>query len=108
MSRRYLGDDGFWYLFCRSCGKHVIETNFFNKKDGSFGKTSRCKLHYNNRDEDDDGSMDYLKLSPIKDEDFKGARNLLERLGYTFDTDESIHSQFLKKHNLNGETKKTN
>lgn len=106
LSRRYLGDDGNWYLFCRSCGKHKPETEFFNKKGRPFGKDSRCKLHFNNRDTDDDKSMDYLKLNPLSEDDFKGAREVLERLGYDFTSEDPIHVQFEKKHNLNGKIKK--
>jgi hypothetical protein len=101
MSRRYLGEDGYWYLFCVSCGKHRPETEFYNKKGSTFGKTSRCKLHFSKKDKDDDGSMDYMKLSPLTESDFKGARDVLIKLGYTFDSELSIHEQFMLKHGLN-------
>ena len=105
LSRRFLADDGYWYLFCRSCGKHRPETEFYNRKDALYGKSARCKLHFNKKDDDDDGSMDYLKLNPLTDDDFKGARELLIRLGYDFDTDIPIHKQFELKHKLNKKDK---
>lgn len=107
LTRRYLGDDGNWYLFCRSCGKHKPETEFYNKKDGTFGKAARCKLHYNNKDKDDDGSMNYLHLNPLTEDDFKTTREVLERLGYDFTTTETIHEQFMRKHNLKKDEKKS-
>ncbi len=105
LSRRYLGDDGYWYLFCRSCGKHRVETEFYNKKGSLYGKSPRCKLHFNKRDEDDDKSMDYLKLNPLTEDDFKGARDVLTKMGYDFDSELTIHQQFMKKHGLDEKKK---
>lgn len=99
MSRRYMGQDG-WMLFCVACGKHRLESDFYNKKGSRFGKASRCKLHFNTREPDDDKSMDYLKLNPLTEDDFKGARDILIKLGYDFNSEDPIHVQFEKKHNL--------
>jgi hypothetical protein len=100
LRRRYLNEDGFWMVFCRTCGKHRPETEFYKKKGRPFGLDTRCKIHFNSKDEDDDPSMNYLKLNPLTDDDFKGAREVLQRLGYSFDTDVPIHIQFAKKHGL--------
>ena len=99
LSRRYLGEDG-WMLFCRSCGRHRLETEFYNKKGRPFGKDSRCKLHFNVKDDDDDGTMDYMKLNPLTEDDFKNTRELLITLGYDFESEDPIHVQFEKKHGL--------
>jgi hypothetical protein len=100
ISRRYLNDDGVWYLFCRSCGKHRPEIEFYNKKNSPFGKDSRCKIHFNTKEPDDDGSMNHLKLNPLTEDDFKQTKEFLIKLGYSFDTEEPIHIQFEKRHNL--------
>jgi len=100
LSRRIMGDDGYWLLFCRSCGKYKPETEFYRKKDRPFGRDSRCKIHFNKKDVDDDPSLNHLKLNPLSEDDFKGAQRVLEILGYRFDTEESIHLQFKKKHGL--------
>ena len=99
LSRRYLSEDG-WMCFCRACGKHKLCSEFYKKKDRPFGIDSRCKIHFNKRDSDDDGSMDYMKLNPLSENDFKGAKDLLIKLGYTFDTEVSIHDQFIIRHGL--------
>lgn len=99
LSRRIMGDNG-WELFCRTCGKYKPESEFYRKKGRPFGRDSRCKIHFNKLDEDDDPSYNYLKLNPLSEDDFKGAQELLMMLGYSFDTDEPIHIQFAKKHNL--------
>ena len=59
---------------------------------------TRCKIHYT-RKESDDG-MDYLKLDALKEKDFIEAQKLLQRMGYEFGTDKSIHQQFLDKWQL--------
>lgn len=100
LSRRYMGEDGYWYLFCRTCGKHKPETEFYKKKGRPFGRDSRCKIHFNKIDEDDDPSLNHLKLNPLTEDDFRGAIDLLKLLGYSFDSDDSIHIQFKKKHGL--------
>lgn len=99
LSRRYLGEEG-WMLFCRSCGRHRPETEFYAKKGRPFGKDSRCKLHHSRKDEDDDGTLDYLKLNPLSEGDFKETRDVLIRLGYDFNSEDPIHVQFEKKHGL--------
>ena len=100
ITRRYMGEDGQWHLFCRSCGKHRPETEFYNKKNSPFGKDSRCKIHFNKHEKDDDSSTNYLKLNPLTENDFKHAKELLMMLGYNFETDIPIFEQFNKKHNL--------
>jgi hypothetical protein len=100
ITRRFMGEDGQWHLFCRACGKHRPENEFYNKKNSPFGKDSRCKLHFNKKEKDDDTSTNYLKLNPLTENDFKEAKQLLIRLGYDFDSDVSIHQQFMLKHNL--------
>ena len=100
LSRRIMGDDGLWTYFCRSCGKYRPETEFYKKKGRPFGLDSRCKLHFNRKDEDDDKSMEYLKLNPLSEDDFKETQEFLVKLGYDFNSKDPIHVQFEKKHGL--------
>ena len=50
--------------------------------------------------DDDDPEMKYLKLDPLKEEDFKNTQELLTVLGYKFDNGITIHEQFCTKHKL--------
>lgn len=101
LRRRMLGDDGFFYYFCRNCGTYLPETNFYKSKTGPFKISTQCKLHYGKKNKDESDEMDYLKLDPIQDSDFYGTQDLLERLGYKFGIDvPPVHIQFSKKHNL--------
>jgi hypothetical protein len=99
LSRRIMTDKG-WTFFCRICGQFKSETEFYKSNKTKWGIDTKCKLHYTRREPDDDGEMDYLKLNPIKENDFVETQKMLERLGYRFDTEESVHQQFMKKHNL--------
>lgn len=99
LSRRILTDSG-WEFFCRICGQFKPETDFYKSNKTKWGIDVKCKLHYGKKDPDDDGEMDYLKLNPIKESDFVETQKLLEKLGYRFDTNESVHEQFMRKHNL--------
>jgi hypothetical protein len=99
LSRRIMGEQG-WLFFCRLCGKYQPEEQFYKKKGGKWGLDSKCKIHYHRKDKDEDPEMDYLKLDPIREEDFKNTAELLCSLGYNFDNGISIHKQFCKKHNL--------
>jgi hypothetical protein len=100
LSRRILSEDG-WMFFCRICGKYQPETDFYKKKDSKWGIDSKCKLHYQrNNKEDEDKSMEHLKLDPIKEEDFKNVQELLELMGYTFNGKKTIHEQFVEKNKL--------
>jgi len=100
LSRRMILPDGNWGHFCRLCGKYVAEEHFYKKKDSKWGLDSKCKLHYQRNSEDDDPEMKYLKLDPIREEDFKNTAELLSSLGYKFDIGISIHEQFCEKHKL--------
>ena len=100
LSRRILLDNGSWGFFCRICGEYKPEVEFYKSKEGKWGLDSRCKMHYKRKEEDDDPEMDYLKLNPITEDDFIGTQKILERLGYEFGNGESVHNQFMKKHNL--------
>jgi hypothetical protein len=100
LSRRIMGEDGLWLVFCRTCGKYKPETEFYKKKKNAWGVDSRCKIHFNRKEKDEDKSNDHLKLNPLTEDDFRQTQMLLQKLGYRFDTDESIHIQFLKKHKL--------
>lgn len=97
LSRRVLTKDG-WSFFCRICGTYLPETDFYKSRSGNWGMDTRCKIHYT-RKESDDG-MDYLKLDALKEKDFIEAQKLLQRMGYKFGTDKSIHQQFLDKWQL--------
>ena len=99
LSRRILTDSG-WEFFCRICGQYKPETDFYNSTKTKWGIDTKCKEHYTRKESDDDGEMDYLKLNPIKESDFIETQKLLERLGYTFNGEESVHQQFMKKHKL--------
>lgn len=100
LSRRILGDNGFQY-FCRICGEYKPENDFYKSKESIWKVDTKCKIHYTRKEKDDDPEMDYLKLNPLKENDFVETQKLLERMGYDFSTGESIHDQFLKKHKLN-------
>lgn len=102
LNRRMLTESG-WVYFCRICGEYKPEGEFYHRRDTSFGKDSRCKLHYTKRDKNDDNEDNHLKFSPLTKSDFVGAQKLLESLGYKFGKNEiSVHQQFCKKHNING------
>jgi hypothetical protein len=103
LRRRMLGDDGFFYYFCRNCGTYLPEINFYKSKTGPFKISTQCKLHYSKKDknESDDIEMEYLKLDPLQDEDFQGVQRLLETLGYKFGVDTPpVWIQFNTKHNI--------
>lgn len=100
LKRRMLTELG-WTYFCRICGEYKPETEFYKSKTGPFRIDTKCKLHYSKKEPNDDGSMDYLKLDPLNDEDFYGAQIVLERLGYKFGMDTPpIHIQFNQKHGI--------
>lgn len=100
LSRRVLTEDG-WSFFCRICGEYKPESDFYKSTKTKWGIDVKCKLHYTRKNNDDDGEMNYLKLNPIKESDFVETQKLLEKLGYEFNGEESVHQQFMKKHNLN-------
>ena len=101
LKRRMWRDDGVYY-FCRICGDYLHESSFYKSTKGPFKIDTKCKIHYSRKDEDDTGEMDYLKLNPLSDNDFKGAQELLERLGYTFGGDSPpVHIQFNQRHKNN-------
>jgi hypothetical protein len=100
LTRRILGDNGFEY-FCRICGTYLPEEQFYKSNKSPFKIDTKCKIHYKKKDVDDDGSMDYLKLDPIKEDHFIESQKLLERMGYKFGRNEDpIYVQFNKKHNI--------
>jgi len=100
LNRRMMTETG-WVYFCRICGTYLPEKNFYKSKSGPFGFDRKCKIHYTTRETDDDGEMDYLKLNPLRDEDFIDVQRLLETLGYSFQEDAPpVHIQFNKRHNI--------
>jgi len=100
LKRRMWTEQGIVY-FCRICGEYKLENEFYKSKTGPFKIDTKCKIHYTKKEPDDDGSMDYMKLNPLTDEDFKGAQNLLEALGYKFGVGvPPVHEQFNQRHNL--------
>lgn len=102
LHRRFIGPDGGWFLFCRLCGEYKPETEFYNSKSGKFGKTYKCKIHYQKSNEPVDADYNYLNLNKITDNDFIETENLLKRLGYKVGPNElPIWRQFEIKHNLN-------
>lgn len=105
LKRRILTEEG-WKYFCRICGKWLPAENFYKSNKYRFGLNTKCKLHYNKKNEVVDKEMEYLKLNPLRDEDFVGTQELLEKLGYKFGPGElPVHEQFNIKHNFNGQTK---
>ena len=101
LHRRFIGPGGGWFLFCRLCGEYKPEVEFYNSKTGKFGKTYKCKLHYQKSNEPVDNEYKYLNLDPITDNDFLETENLLRILGYKIGPDElPIWRQFEIKHNL--------
>lgn len=100
LSRRIMGPTGEWLFFCRNCGRYRPETDFYKKRGTTWGIDSRCREHYDKTKEPIDPEMSYLKLDPLKETDFKNTQELLMNLGYTFNSDLTIHQQFCKKHNL--------
>jgi hypothetical protein len=102
LKRRMLTETG-WVYFCRICGNYLNEDQFYKSKSSPFKIDTKCRLHYTKKNVDDDSSMNYLKLDPLSDEDFKGAQRLLETLGYEFGMDTPpIWKQFNIRHNLDG------
>jgi hypothetical protein len=99
LSRRILGATG-WMFFCRLCGKYQPEEQFYKKAESKWGLDSKCKLHYQRNSEDDDPEMKYLKLDPLREDDFKNTQELLTSFGYSFDNGITIHEQFCEKHKL--------
>lgn len=100
LNQRMMSKDG-WVYFCRICGTYKTADNFYNRKKTNFGIDTRCKLHYTKREEGHDKSMDYIKFTALTQDDWRGAQRVLEILGYKFGENvESIHNQFIKKHNL--------
>jgi len=101
LKKRYMGADGNWYLFCRLCGEYKCETDFYNSKDGRFGKTYKCKIHYNKNTEPVDTEFNYLNMNPLTDNDFIETEKVLIKLGYKVGPNElPIWRQFEIKHKL--------
>jgi len=102
VNRRFIGPDGKWFLFCRLCGTYKSEDEFYNSKDGKFGKTYKCKQHYQKTNEPVDTEFNYLNLQVLTDEDFIQTENLLKKLGYKIGPEElPIWIQFEIKHKIN-------
>jgi len=96
-----IGSDGLWYLFCRMCGDYKPEYEFYNSKDTPFGKTYKCKLHYQKDQPKSDPDTEYLKLSTITDDDLAQTELFLKTLGYTIGPNElPIWRQFEIKHKI--------
>jgi len=86
--------------FCSICGMYKPEKDFYNRKDSRWGKEPRCKIHFTKRDKDDNRKDSHLKLQRVTEQDFIGARILLQKLGYDTSGEISVHEQFKKRHNL--------
>lgn len=100
LNRRRLTPDG-WMYFCRICGEYKLEDEFYKRSDTVFGKDYRCKIHYVKKNKDEDSEMDYLRLLPLKEQDFIDTQILLQTLGYEFGTDSPpVWIQFNQRHNL--------
>lgn len=84
--------------FCPVCGKYKPEKEFYKRKKGKWGVESTCKIHFSKRDKDDKGENDHIKFNKVTEQDFIGARILLQKMGY--DTTKDVHQQFLKKFKL--------
>lgn len=98
LSRRIMGEDGYWLYFCRICGTYLNEKQFYNSQKSKWGIDSRCKIHYKKTKEDIDPEMDYLKLDALTEEDFIETQKLLERMGYKFcEGCPSVHEQFMER-----------
>jgi superfamily II helicase len=80
---------------CRSCRECKILDKFVKDKIYKDGRSNLCKECANEikRDRRTDRRN-------ITAEDRQMARKLLESLGYVFDSELSIHEQFMLKHNL--------
>ena len=101
LKRRMMTTEG-WVYFCTSCGDYKPETEYYHSKSTPFGLTYKCRIHYRKDNTPVDPSMDYLKLNPLKDEDFEDTQTVLEKLGYTFGPNQlPVWRQFELKHNLN-------
>lgn len=98
INRRIWDKDNGLSYFCSICGMYKPEKEFYNRKNSTWGKEPRCKLHFTKRDKDDDRNDSHLKLQRVTKDDFIGARLLLQKLGY--DTSKDVHEQFKKRHNL--------
>jgi hypothetical protein len=48
--------------------------------------------------------MDYFKLNSLTENDFVQTQIILEKMGYKFGIEESVHEQFLKKYKITGDT----
>jgi thiaminase len=44
--------------------------------------------------------MSYLKLDNIKESDFQNVQEFLTQLGFSFQTEQTIHEQFMDKYKL--------
>lgn len=99
LSRRMMSTNG-WVVFCVQCGDYHPENEFRKRKDGPWGLNQSCKLHQRQRPSQRVPEMDHFKLSHVTEDDFKGAQNLLENMGYCFDCGKSVHQQFSEKYKL--------
>jgi len=109
LSRRMMGDSG-WMFFCVQCGMYKDESEFNKNEKTNWGLASSCKVHkrgYRNRkkglstgyiEEEEDNEMDYLKLTPLTEDDFIETQKTLERMGYTFGQGKTVHEQFMEKY----------
>lgn len=98
INRRIWDKDKGLSYFCSVCGCYKPEREFYKRKNSKWNVEPRCKIHYTKKDKDEDPDNAHLKFSRITKQDFIGARELLQRLGY--DTTKDVHEQFKKRHNL--------
>ena len=91
----YIDDEE--YVWCSHENEYLIHTEFdFNKSDeyGLYCRKCREILH-------DEREINYLKGAEERRDYIKQKSKLmLENLGYDFNSEFTIHQQFLIKHNL--------
>lgn len=97
INRRIWDKDAGLSYFCPICGKYKPEKEFYKRKSSKWGVERSCKIHFTKKGKDEDKG-EHLKFSRLTEDDFVGARQLLQKLGY--DTGKDIHTQFKNKHNL--------
>ena len=90
-----------WVYFCRQCMVYKPESEFYKRKDSSFGIDYRCRIHRKPKSTERDKSMSYLKLHTLRDSDFTETEKVLKILGYEVCKDcPPVWEQFNKRHNL--------
>lgn len=98
LSRRMMGEAG-WMFFCVQCGTYRNEDEFAELDTMYWGVAPSCKMHRKGyRKGETDKEMNYLKLSPLKEQDFIDTQIFLESIGYVFGIEKTVHEQFMDKY----------